>query len=138
MQETKSSYFTTGSGNVTLLGLTKFEEGHKILYKILRTAKLPISLYYMDRFRKPDYDLMSFVDPLTVPLQSLATRVPPLNVLTSLIMKQNMDLYDLLFNRALLYLKESSTGGYSVLNDVFITLQNTYQIGILMIHCYST
>lgn len=111
MQKVNSNYFTTISGSSTLAMLASFDIGREILFDVLETDALPISLfsYVRHNARTEQHD-------------ERKTRKE--NALTILIEKLEYDLYYLLFNRLILHSKKLGIGSFSALTDTLVFLQS--------------
>lgn len=111
MKKVKSNYFTTIPGSNTLAILASFDIGREILFDILETDSLPISLFsYIRKNAK------------TEKLNERITRKE--NALTILIENLEYDLYHLLFNRLLLSSAKLGNGSFSAITDTLVFLQN--------------
>lgn len=111
MKKVNSNYFTTIPGSNTLAILASFNIGREILFDILETDSLPISLFsYIRKNAK------------TEKLNERITRKE--NALTILIENLEYDLYHLLFNRLLLSSAKLGNGSFSAITDTLVFLQN--------------
>lgn len=111
MKKEESNYFTTIPGSNTLVILASFNIGREILFDILETDSLPISLFsYIRKNAK------------TEKLNERIARKE--NALTILIENLEYDLYHLLFNRLLLSSAKLGNGSFSAITDTLVFLQN--------------
>ncbi|KAL9557249.1 hypothetical protein MBANPS3_001480 [Mucor bainieri] len=110
MRGCESKYFTTISGSNTLAMLASFELGREIIFDIIETEELPITLF--------SYVRASASQPISK--RNMGTSE---NALTILIEEFDYDLYELMFNRVILYSKQLGTGCFSAVTDALIFLQ---------------
>ncbi|KAL7310470.1 hypothetical protein PS15m_009966 [Mucor circinelloides] len=110
MRGRESKYFTTISGSNTLAMLASFELGREIIFDIIETEELPITLFSYVRSSSSQ----------AVPGKTMDTSE---NALTILIEEFDYDLYELMFNRVILYSKQLGTGCFSAITDALIFLQ---------------
>ncbi|KAF1800675.1 hypothetical protein FB192DRAFT_1120338 [Mucor lusitanicus] len=111
MRGRESKYFTTISGSNTLAMLASFELGREIIFDIIETEELPITLFSYVRLSNSSQAVQG---------KNMDTSE---NALTILIEEFDYDLYELLFNRVILYSKKLGTGCFSAVTDALIFLQ---------------
>jgi hypothetical protein len=111
MKETESEYFTTISGSNTIAMLASFEAGRDIIFDIIRTEELPISLFSYVRKNAATEEEDNYVSRNE-------------NALTILIEKLDYDLYELLFNRIVFHSRELGIGSFSAITDAVLFLQD--------------
>lgn len=117
MRGRESKYFTTISGSNTLAMLASFELGREIIFDIIETEELPITLFSYVRSSSSQ----------AVPGKTMDTSE---NALTILIEEFDYDLYELMFNRVILYSKQLGTGCFSAITDALIFLQERGNRGV--------
>ncbi|KAL9545880.1 hypothetical protein MBANPS3_006934 [Mucor bainieri] len=110
MKQEKSRYFTTISGSNTLAMLACFQEGRDILFQILQTEEFAINLFTYVRHFATTEKMGEFVNKKE-------------NALTVLIEKFDYELFDLLFNRILLFSTSLGVGAFCAITDTMIFLQ---------------
>ncbi|KAL7320004.1 hypothetical protein PS15m_003076 [Mucor circinelloides] len=110
MKKEKSRYFTTISGSNTLAMLASFQDGRDIIFQILQTDDLPINIIGYVR-----------VDALTEKKGESVDRNE--NALTILIEQFDYELFDLLFNRVLLYSANLGIGAFCAITETLVFLQ---------------
>ncbi|CAO0791430.1 unnamed protein product [Mucor circinelloides] len=110
MKKEKSRYFTTISGSNTLAMLASFQDGRDIIFQILQTDDLPINIIGYVR-----------VDALTEKKGEFVDRNE--NALTILIEQFDYELFDLLFNRVLLYSANLGVGAFCAITETLVFLQ---------------
>lgn len=111
MEETESEYFTTISGSNTLAMLASFEAGRDVIFDIIQTKKLPISLFSYVRKN-------AATEEQGIPVNRNE------NALTILIEKLDYNLYELLFNRLVFHSRELGIGSFSAITDTLLFLQD--------------
>jgi hypothetical protein len=110
MRGRESKYFTTISGSNTLAMLASFEDGRDIIFDIIETEELAITLFSYGRLSSNQ----------AVQGKTMDTSE---NALTILIEEFDYDLYELMFNRVIYHSKQLGTGCFSAVTDALIYLQ---------------
>lgn len=116
MKKEKSRYFTTISGSNTLAMLASFQDGRDIIFQILQTDHLPINIIGYVR-----------IDALTEKKGEFVHRNE--NALTILIEQFDYELFDLLFNRVLLYSANLGVGAFCAITETLVFLQGRGETG---------
>ncbi|CEP15173.1 hypothetical protein [Parasitella parasitica] len=118
MRAHESKYFTTISGSNILAMLASFDVGREVLFDIIETDELPITLFSYVR------------SSLNEEGHVVNTRE---NALTVLIEEFDYDLYQLMFNRVIYHSKQLGTGCLSAVTDALIFLQERGNRDLLLL-----
>lgn len=124
MEDQESNYFKTVSGSNTLFLLASFEEGHKVLYYILKSDKLAVNIFSSGHAILP---ITAATKEQTI--SQRANFYYSNNTLKILLHQKKFDLYHLLLNRFLFYSRYHGVGGYTTLTDTLLYLQENNQRG---------